>query len=95
VYVSSGYDCNAVQKQLEAEKSTAKNIKSVTTEKMSWRLWKKLFVNLKLTSRLQKNGIAIFCGNISEVEGQPDLQIWILSHLSVKVRKYRCDKEFV
>ena len=33
VYVPQGYDPNATQKQLEAEKSTAKNIKSTSTRK--------------------------------------------------------------
>ena len=33
VYIPAGYDVNFVQKQLEAEKSTAKNIKSTGTRK--------------------------------------------------------------
>ena len=33
VYVPAGYDTNNVQRQLEAEKSTAKNIKSTGTRK--------------------------------------------------------------
>ena len=33
VYIPEGYDVNTVQKQLEAEKSTAKNIKSTATRK--------------------------------------------------------------
>ena len=33
VYIPSGYDVNSVQRQLEAEKGTAKNIKSTATRK--------------------------------------------------------------
>ena len=33
VYISAGFDVNSVQRQLEAEKSTAKNIKSTATRK--------------------------------------------------------------
>ncbi|MEK6760679.1 MAG: hypothetical protein AABX93_02025, partial [Nanoarchaeota archaeon] len=33
VYISADYDAVSVQKQLEAEKSTAKNIKSTGTRK--------------------------------------------------------------
>ncbi len=96
VYVSSGYDCNAVQKQLEAEKSTAKNIKSATTRKNVMDALEKIIRELKTYKQTPENGIAIFCGNISEVEGQPDLQLWdIEPPLPVKVRMYRCDKEFV
>ena len=33
VYISEGFDVNVVHSQLEAEKSTAKNIKSTATRK--------------------------------------------------------------
>ncbi|MDP6642336.1 MAG: peptide chain release factor 1, partial [Candidatus Nanoarchaeia archaeon] len=33
VYIPTGYDVNSVQRQLEAEKGTAKNIKSTSTRK--------------------------------------------------------------
>ena len=33
VYIPMGYDVNAVQRQLEGEKGTAKNIKSTSTRK--------------------------------------------------------------
>ena len=33
VYIPAGYDSNTTQKQIEAEKATAKNIKSTTTRK--------------------------------------------------------------
>jgi peptide chain release factor subunit 1 len=46
--------------------------------------------------RNPENGMAIFCGNISKVEGQDDLQIWSIEPpLPLKSRLYRCDKEFV
>ena len=42
------------------------------------------------------NGLAVFSGNVSQVEGQNDLQLWeIEPPMPVKVRLYRCDKEFV
>ena len=46
--------------------------------------------------RNPENGMAIFCGNISKIEGQDDLQIWgIEPPMPLKSRLYRCDKEFV
>lgn len=95
VYISAGYDANAVQRQLEAEKSTAKNIKSTATRKNVVDALDKIVRYLK-TVRTPENGLAIFCGNISQVEGQQDLRIWdIEPPLPLKVRLYRCDKDFV
>jgi len=49
--------------------------------------------NLKETP---ENGLAIFCGNISEKEGIQDLQFWAVEPMKpLKVRLYRCDQIFV
>lgn len=96
VYVPQGYDVNSVQKQLETEKGTAKNIKSTATRKNVSDALDKIVRHLKGLKQTPANGLAIFCGNISDVEGQQDLQLWeIEPYLPVKVRLYRCDKEFV
>lgn len=96
VYISAGYDVTAVQKQLEAEKSTAKNIKSTSTRKNVTDALDKIVRHLKDFKRAPDNGLAVFCGNVSEVEGQDDLKIWSIEPpLPLKIRLYRCDKEFV
>jgi len=96
VYIPAGYDVNAVQRQLEAEKSTAKNIKSTATRKNVGEALEKIVRFLKTLKKTPENGLAIFCGNISNVEGQSDLQLWdIEPHMPIKNRLYRCDKEFV
>ncbi len=96
VYVSAGYDPNIVQKQLEAEKSTAKNIKSTATRKNVTEALDKIVRALKDYKVAPPNGLAIFCGNVSSVEGQTDMRIWeIEPPEEVRVRLYRCDKEFV
>lgn len=96
VYISSGYDVNAVQRQLEAEKSTAKNIKSTSTRKNVGDALDKIVRHLKSLKKTPENGLALFCGNISKTEGQTDLQLWeIEPPMPVKIRLYRCDKEFV
>lgn len=96
VYIPEGYDCNAVQRQLEAEKSTAKNIKSTATRKNVTDALDKIVRELKGYKQTPTNGMAIFCGNISPVEGQTDLQIWAIEPpKGVRVRMYRCDKDFV
>ena len=96
VYISAGYDLNAVQRQLEAEKSTAKNIKSTTTRKNVTDALEKIVRNLKSLKKTPDNGLVMFCGNVSKVEGQADLRLWnIEPPLPLKIRAYRCDKEFV
>ena len=96
VYIPAGYDANSVQKQLEAEKSTAKNIKSTGTRKNVIDALEKLVRYLKTLKKTPENGLALFCGNISKVEGQQDIQLWnIEPHAPIKSRLYRCDKEFV
>ena len=96
VYVSAGYDVVSVQKQLEAEKSTAKNIKSTSTRKNVVDALDKIVRYIKDLKKNPENGLAIFCGNISKVEGQDDLQLWgVEPPLPLKTRLYRCDKDFV
>ncbi len=96
VYIPAGYDVNSVQRQLEAEKGTAKNIKSTSTRKNVSEALDKIVRYLKKLKKTPENGLAIFCGNISQNEGQTDLQLWdIEPYMPLKIRLYRCDKEFV
>jgi len=96
VYIPAGYDINAVQRQLESEKSTAKNIKSTSTRKNVSDSLDKIVRVLKDYKVTPEKGLAIFAGNASDVEGQSDIQIWeIEPPESVNTRLYRCDKEFV
>ncbi len=96
VYIPEDYDVNSVQRQLEAEKSTAKNIKSTTTRNNVTDALDKIVRHLKTLKQTPKNGLALFAGNISKVEGQSDLRLWeIEPPQPLKTRLYRCDKEFV
>ncbi len=96
VYIPADYDVNSVQKQLEAEKSTAKNIKSTTTRNNVTDALDKIVRYLKSLKRTPENGLAVFSGNVSKVEGVSDLQLWEIEPPQVlKNRLYRCDKDFV
>ncbi|HTZ41648.1 MAG TPA: peptide chain release factor 1, partial [Candidatus Omnitrophota bacterium] len=76
VYIPAGYDTISAQKQLEAEKSTAKNIKSTTTRNNVIDALEKIIRELKNGRHQPVNGLALFCGNISPVEGVQDLHFW-------------------
>jgi len=96
VYIPKDYDVNSVQRQLEAEKSTAKNIKSTANRNNVVDALEKIVRYLKTLKKTPKNGLALFCGNISKVEGQTDIELWdIEPPIPLKTRLYRCDKEFV
>ena len=73
VYISEGFDVNSVQKQLGAEKSTAKNIKSAATRKNVIDALEKIVRYLKTLKKTPENGLGVFAGNVSKVEGQSDL----------------------
>ena len=96
VYIPADYDVNAVQRQLEGEKSTAKNIKSTATRNNVTEALEKIVRYLKGLKQTPPNGLALFAGNISKVEGVSDLQLWDIEPLQpLKIRMYRCDKEFI
>ncbi len=96
VYIPADYDVNAVQRQLEGEKSTAKNNKSTTTRNNVTDALDKIIRHLKTLKQTPENGLALFAGNISKIEGQTDLQLWIIeTSQPLKNRMYRCDKDFV
>ena len=96
VYISAGYNLNNVVKQLESEKSTAANIKSKTTQNNVTDALESLIRQLKLIKHTPKNGLALFAGNVSEKEGQQDLQTWTLEPPEkLGMRLYRCDQQFI
>lgn len=96
VYIPSGQDKNVVANQIESEKSTASNIKDKTTRKNVLDALESISRELKKYKKTPENGLVIFCGNISEKEGQQDIELWAIEPpVPLKTRIYRCDKEFV
>lgn len=96
VYVPSGYNLNLIVKQIDSEKSTASNIKSKNTRKAVLDSLERISRQLKLYKATPKNGLAIFSGNISEQEGQEQIEIWAIEPpLPLKTKLYRCDQVFV
>ncbi|MDO8622728.1 MAG: peptide chain release factor aRF-1 [archaeon] len=96
VYIPADYNMIATQKQLEAEKSTAKNIKSRVTQGAVLDALDKIIRFLKDFKKTPKNGLVVFAGDVAEVEGQQDMELWSIEPpIPLKTRLYRCDKEFV
>lgn len=96
VLIPAGYNINTVSSQLEGEKSTAKNIKSKTTQKNVIDALERIIRQIKLIGRTPINGLAIFAGNVSATEGQENMKIWVIEPPEeLTTRLYRCDQVFV
>jgi len=96
VYIPAGFNINNVTTQIENEKGTATNIKSNTTRKNVITSLERVVRQLKLIGKTPENGLAVFSGNISPVEGKDDFQIWTIEPPKpLKIRMYRCDQTFV
>jgi peptide chain release factor subunit 1 len=96
VYVPKGFDINIITKQLESEKSTAANIKSTGTRKNVQDALESLIRITKGMKKAPKNGVVLFAGNVSKVEGQANFITEIFEPPEeLDVRLYRCDQIFV
>ena len=63
---------------------------------MLFRSLERISRQLKLYKQTPPNGLAIYCGNISETEGQEDIRIWAIEPPKpLKIKIYRCDQTFV
>lgn len=96
VYVPAGYDMNKIINHLQQEQGTATNIKSATTRKNVIAALERMIQHLRVVGRTPENGLAAFSGNVAEREGLQDLKVWSIEPpVPLKIRIYRCDKEFV
>ncbi|MCX6749017.1 MAG: hypothetical protein NT076_05430, partial [Candidatus Pacearchaeota archaeon] len=96
VMIPAGANIHTTADQIDAEKSTADNIKSKTVRKNVTDALEMISRELKHYKQTAENGIAIFCGNISENEGQTDIKLWIVEpFMPLNTRMYRCDQTFV
>jgi len=96
VLIPAGYNVNEVVKQLEAEKSTASNIKSRSTRNNVIEALEKITRELKQGKQKYDNGLALFCGNTSQDEGKPNIEFFAIEPPEpLSTRIYRCDQEFV
>ncbi len=96
VYIPDGYDINKVTSKLSEEQGTASNIKSRTTRKNVTTALEKILQELKLFKQTPKNGLALFCGNVSEREGQTDFLLeTIIPPKPLSINLYRCSQKFV
>ncbi|MFH1107044.1 MAG: peptide chain release factor aRF-1 [Candidatus Micrarchaeota archaeon] len=97
VYITPGYAISDVTAKLRDEYGQASNIKSKTTQLNVQAALQKVMQYLKtLGHRPPENGIAIFCGNLSESEGKTDIRLYsVVPPTPMQTQFYRCDSAFV
>ncbi|VVB61646.1 Peptide chain release factor subunit 1 [uncultured archaeon] len=96
IYVPAGYNLNEIRTLVFNEAATAENIKSRTTRKNVTGALERVGQRLKGYKTTPENGLVIFCGNVSEKEGQTDMRLWeIIPPEPITTRIYRCDQTFV
>ncbi|MEM4259324.1 MAG: peptide chain release factor aRF-1 [Candidatus Pacearchaeota archaeon] len=96
VMIPSGFNISAVVRQLEAERSTAENIKSKQTRTAVISSLDTIIRELKNIKQTPPNGLAAFAGNVSEKEGVQDIKSWLYEPPKpLNVRLYRCDQKFI
>jgi peptide chain release factor subunit 1 len=100
VYIPQGFELAKVMEQLREELGTASNIKSKNTRKNVIDALERIIQFLKTYMETYRkpppHGMAIFCGNVAEREGESDIRLWWIEPIEpITVRLYRCDQEFV
>jgi peptide chain release factor subunit 1 len=96
LYIPQGYDMNNVLSQLSQEQGTASNIKSKTTRKNVTDALEKVIQHLRLFKKTPKNGLVVFCGNVSEREGIQNLQLWSIEPPEpINIKIYQCNQTFL
>ncbi|MBI4454104.1 helix-turn-helix domain-containing protein [Candidatus Woesearchaeota archaeon] len=96
VYVPAEYDMVKIINHLAEEQGTASNIKSSSTRKNVTDALERMIQHLRVIGRTPEHGLAVFSGNVAEREGQSDVRVWSIEPpIPLKLRLYRCDKQFV
>lgn len=96
VMIPAGSNIFPVIRQLEAEASTAENIKSKQTRTAVIDSISMILRKLREYKQTPPNGLALFAGNVSNKEGMQDIKIWAYEPPKpLNVRIYRCDQIFV
>lgn len=95
VLIPAGGSVIDMMNQLRNEQGTAENIKSKATRKNVVSALEKTMQHLKLYKKIPPNGVAIYCGNVSEHEGVDDIRLWAIEPPeNLQTKLYWCDQVF-
>ncbi|MGC8647845.1 MAG: peptide chain release factor aRF-1 [Candidatus Micrarchaeia archaeon] len=96
VYIPPGFNISDEIARLRDEYGQASNIKSKTTRLNVQGAIERIMQYLKLYKEPPKNGLAVFAGNISSVQANPDIELFAMEPPQpVRANIYRCDSTFL
>jgi peptide chain release factor subunit 1 len=95
-YIPEDTDRSSVMNQLTDEISQSSNIKSPQTRKNVQGALRKITTFLKkIDFKIPRNGLVVFAGNVSEIDGRSDIRLFTINPIkNLKVKMYWCDSEF-
>ncbi len=95
VYVPAGFNLNEIGNLISNEIALTQNVKSKTVRKNVISALTKIQQHLKLYKKTPDRGLAIFCGNVAENEGDSDIKLWSFEPPEpIKTKLYWCDQKF-
>ncbi len=96
VYIPAGYPLSEETAKLREEHSQSSNIKSKSVRNNVQSALEKIMQYLKLYRETPKNGLAVFCGNVSTNSGKVDIELFSMEpSIPLKVNIYRCESTFL
>ncbi len=96
VYIPPKFAISDEMNKLRDERGRSSNIKSKTTRTNVQGAIDKLMQYLKLFKEPPKNGMALFCGNVSNEQSTPDIELFAIEPPTpFKANIYRCDSAFL
>ncbi len=96
LYIPPGSQISEATGKLREEAGQASNIKSKKTRDNVTGAIDKILSYLKLYKQPPKNGLAIFCGNVSNEQSKSDIELFSMEPDSpIKNNIYRCDSVFL
>ena len=96
VYIPAGFQLSEETNKLREEYSQSSNIKSKSTRTNVLAAIDKIIQYLRLFRQTPKNGLVVFCGNISDNPSRTEIGLFSIEPPSpLNVNIYRCDSTFM
>jgi peptide chain release factor subunit 1 len=95
VYIPEGHNLQDIVNMLRQEYTLTENVKNKTVRNNVLAAIDKILQELRFYNKTPKNGLVLFAGNVSEIEGQIDIKVWNIEPPEpLRIKKYWCDQKF-
>ena len=95
VYIPTAHNLQDIVNMLRQEYTLTENVKNKTVRNNVPGAIDKILQELRFYNKTPENGLVLFAGNVSEVEGQVDIKVWTIEPPEpLRIKKYWCDQKF-